>query len=32
LLSQHTRHVGSAIFACPPGASQGGYVGAGLFS
>ncbi len=32
LLGEHTRHVGSAIFACPPGASPGGYVGAGLFS
>lgn len=31
-LGEHTRHVGSAIFACPPGAAAGGYVGAGLFS
>ena len=29
-LSRHTRHVGSAIFACPPGAAPGGYVGQGL--
>jgi deferrochelatase/peroxidase EfeB len=29
-LSRHTRHVGSAIFACPPGATPGGYVGEGL--
>ena len=26
-LSAHTEHVGSAIFACPPGASRSGYVG-----
>ena len=32
LLAQHTQHVGSAIFACPPGARPGGYVGAGLFA
>ncbi len=31
-LSQHIVHVGSAIFACPPGAARGSYVGAGLFS
>ncbi len=31
-MSSHTRHVGSAIFACPPGASTGGFVGEGLFS
>jgi deferrochelatase/peroxidase EfeB len=29
-LSRHTRHVGSAIFACPPGARPGGFVGEGL--
>jgi deferrochelatase/peroxidase EfeB len=32
MLGEHIRHIGSAIFACPPGASPGGYVGAGLFS
>ena len=26
-LNKFTRHIGSAIFACPPGAAQGGYVG-----
>ena len=26
-LNAHTAHVGSAIFACPPGASPSGYVG-----
>lgn len=26
-LSAHVEHVGSAIFACPPGARPGGYVG-----
>ncbi len=26
-LNAHTAHVGSAIFACPPGASHGGFVG-----
>jgi deferrochelatase/peroxidase EfeB len=32
LLNEHTRHIGSAIFACPPGAQRGGFVGEGLFS
>jgi deferrochelatase/peroxidase EfeB len=31
-LAQHIEHIGSAIFACPPGATPGGYVGEGLFS
>ncbi len=31
-LNQFTTHVGSAIFACPPGISRGGFVGEGLFS
>jgi deferrochelatase/peroxidase EfeB len=31
-MSKHTRHVGSAVFACPPGAAAGGFVGQGLFS
>jgi len=30
-LNQFTTHVGSAIFACPPGVSKGGYIGQGLF-
>jgi deferrochelatase/peroxidase EfeB len=30
-LVAHTQHVGSAIFACPPGASPGGFVGETLF-
>jgi deferrochelatase/peroxidase EfeB len=29
-LNHFTKHVGSAIFACPPGARPGGYVGEGL--
>jgi deferrochelatase/peroxidase EfeB len=29
-LSLYLRHVGSAIFACPPGAKPGGYVGESL--
>jgi deferrochelatase/peroxidase EfeB len=29
-LSLYLRHVGSAIFACPPGAKAGGYVGESL--
>jgi deferrochelatase/peroxidase EfeB len=29
-LNNFTSHVGSAIFACPPGAQSGGYVGEGL--
>ncbi len=31
-LSQHIEARGSAIFACPPGARRGGFVGEGLFS
>jgi deferrochelatase/peroxidase EfeB len=30
-LNEYTRHVGSALFAVPPGARKGSYVGAGLF-
>ena len=30
-LNQHITHVGSAIFACPPGVQPGGFVGDGLF-
>lgn len=29
-LNRHTRHTGSAIFACPPGVHRGGYVGESL--
>jgi deferrochelatase/peroxidase EfeB len=32
LLSEYLVHVGSAIFAVPPGATQGSYVGASLFA
>ena len=31
LLNEQTEHIGSAIFACPPGAAAGGFVGQGLF-
>ncbi len=31
MMNQFTTHVGSAVFACPPGAKQGSYIGAGLF-
>jgi deferrochelatase/peroxidase EfeB len=31
-LNHHTLHTSSAIFACPPGASPGGFVGDMLFS
>ncbi|WEO78516.1 iron uptake transporter deferrochelatase/peroxidase subunit [Cryobacterium sp. SO2] len=31
-LNEYIRHVGSALFAVPPGARQGSYVGAGLFT
>jgi deferrochelatase/peroxidase EfeB len=31
-LSQHIEPRGSAVFACPPGAQRGGFVGAGLFT
>ncbi len=31
LLNEHTEHIGSAIFSCPPGATSGGFVGQGLF-
>lgn len=30
-LHQYTTHVGSGLFACPPGASPGGYIGDKLF-
>lgn len=31
-LNHHTLHTASAIFACPPGARPGGFVGEGLFA
>ncbi|WP_118181674.1 iron uptake transporter deferrochelatase/peroxidase subunit [Paraburkholderia phosphatilytica] len=31
MMNQFTTHVGSAIFACPPGAKEGSYIGAELF-
>lgn len=31
-LNKFVSHVGSAVFACPPGASSGGYVGEGLLA
>ena len=32
LMSEYIRHIGSGIWAIPPGAEQGSYVGAGLFA
>lgn len=32
MLNQFTTHVSSAVFACPPGAKKGGYIGESLFS
>lgn len=31
-LSRHILHVGSAVFACPPGTRRGGFIGEGLFA
>ena len=31
-LTQHVEPRGSAVFACPPGAARGGFVGEGLFN
>jgi len=31
-LNEYIKHVGSALFAVPPGAAPGGYVGEGLFA
>ncbi|HEX7933481.1 MAG TPA: iron uptake transporter deferrochelatase/peroxidase subunit, partial [Paraburkholderia sp.] len=31
MMNQFTTHVGSAVFAVPPGAREGSYIGAGLF-
>ncbi|MBF4561591.1 deferrochelatase/peroxidase EfeB [Microbacterium sp. VKM Ac-2870] len=32
LLNEYIRHIGSGVWAVPPGATEGSYVGAGLFS
>ena len=32
MMNQFTTHVGSAIFACPPGAKRGSFIGAELFN
>ena len=32
VMSEYIRHVGSGLWAIPPGAKQGSYVGAGLFA
>ena len=32
MMNQFVTHIGSGIFAYPPGASKGGYIGQGLFS
>ncbi|SDD78604.1 iron uptake transporter deferrochelatase/peroxidase subunit [Paraburkholderia lycopersici] len=32
MMNQFTTHVGSAIFACPPGAKPGSFIGAELFN
>jgi deferrochelatase/peroxidase EfeB len=31
-LNRHVLHTGGAVFACPPGAKPGGFVGEGLFA
>ena len=32
IMSEYLRHVGSGLWAVPPGATPGSYVGAGLFA
>lgn len=32
MLNQFTTHINNAVFACPPGAKKGGYIGEALFS
>jgi deferrochelatase/peroxidase EfeB len=32
LMNEYTRHVGSGVFAVPPGTKEGSFVGAGLFA
>jgi deferrochelatase/peroxidase EfeB len=31
-MNEYLKHVGSAVFAVPPGAREGSYVGSGLFA
>ena len=31
MMNQFTTHIGSAVFACPPGVRPGSFIGAGLF-
>jgi deferrochelatase/peroxidase EfeB len=31
-MNDYITHTGSALFACPPGAREGGFVGDGLFA
>ena len=31
-MNEYIRHVGSGVWAVPPGATAGSYVGAGLFA
>jgi deferrochelatase/peroxidase EfeB len=31
-MNEYIQHVGSGLFACPPGVREGGYLGEGLFS
>lgn len=31
LLNEYIQHTGSGLFACPPGAIEGGYIGEGIF-
>jgi deferrochelatase/peroxidase EfeB len=31
MMNQFTTHIGSGVFACPPGTRPGSYIGAGLF-
>ena len=32
LMSEYVKHIGSGVWAVPPGATAGSYVGAGLFA
>jgi deferrochelatase/peroxidase EfeB len=32
MMNQFTTHIGSGLFACPPGARPGGFVGETLFA
>jgi deferrochelatase/peroxidase EfeB len=31
MMNQFVTHVGGGLFACPPGAREGGFIGQGLF-